>query len=170
LGNYLVSNIFALGLILTAVRWPHVARVLVSLLFVGGGTWNLFASLTMPAFYVATYGHLATPPYQAFIYGPFAANAALFVVPIGIGELAIGLLAAGSGTRVRLSMMGLTGFMLGLAPLGVGGAFPFSIFAIVAGYVLYRKPLVTSLFEDVGATLAALAHAFQPRRQARPHS
>jgi hypothetical protein len=170
LGNYVTSNIFALVLIVTAARWPKVARLFISVLFVGGGIWNLFASLTMPEFYVTTYGPLATPPYQAFIYGPFAVNPALFVVPIAIGELAIGAAAAGRGTWGRPSMVGMTAFMLGLAPLGVGGAFPFSIFAIVAGYLLYRKPLATSLFEDVGATAAALTHTFQPRAQARPHN
>ena len=170
LGNYVISNIFALVLIVTAARWPKVARLSISVLFLGGGIWNLFASLTMPAFYVTTYGPLATPPYQAFIYGPFAANPAVFVIPIAIGELAIGAAAAGRGIWVRLSMIGMTGFMLGLAPLGVGGAFPFSVFALVAGYLVYRKPLATSLFEDVGATLVALAHTFQPRAQARPHN
>ena len=170
LGNYVISNIFALALIVAAARWPRVARLFVSVLFVGGGIWNLFASLTMPQFYVATYGPLATPPYQAFIYGPFATNPALFVVPIAIGEMTIGVLAAGSGRWIRLSMVGMTVFMLGLAPLGVGGAFPFSVFAIVAGYLLWSKPLTTSLFQDVRATLTTVAHTFQPRVHARPHS
>jgi len=165
LGNYIVSNIFAIFLMVAAVKWPKTARLLISVLFVGGGVWNLFASLTMPAFYVTTYGPVATAPYRAFIYGPFAANPALFVVPIAIGELAIGLLADGGGTWVRLSMIGMTGFMLGLAPLGVGGAFPFSLFAIVAAYFLFRAPPQSSLFQDVAAVRMALAHGFS-----RPHA
>ncbi|SRR5581483_3575118 len=162
LGNYVGSNLFALLLVLTAARWPRVARLLFSVLFVGGGVWNLFASLTMPAFYVTTYGHLATPPYAAFIFGPFAANPALFVVPIAFGELAIGLLATGTRTWRRLSMIGVVGFMIGLAPLGVGGAFPFSILAIVAAYLLFRAPLETSEFDDIGAVLGALRHGLPP--------
>jgi hypothetical protein len=154
LGNYVVSNVFALWLIPVSAKWPKVARLFFSVLFLGGGVWNLFASLTMPAFYVATYGHLATPFYAAFIFGPFASNPALFVVPIALGELAIGILATGTGTWVRLSMIGVTVFMLGLAPLGVGGAFPFSIFAILAAYLLSRKQFETSLFEDVRAVIA----------------
>src|SRR5581483_3539565 len=150
LGNYVGSNLFALLLVLTAARWPRVARLLFSVLFVGGGVWNLFASLTMPAFYVTTYGHLATPPYAAFIFGPFAANPALFVVPIAFGELAIGLLATGTRTWRRLSM------------LGVVGAFPFSILAIVAAYLLFRAPLETSEFDDIGAVLGALRHGLPP--------
>jgi hypothetical protein len=170
LGNYVVSNIFVLVLILIAAEWPKIARLLFSVLFLGAGMWNLFASLTMPAFYIATYGPLATPPYAAFIYGPFASNPALFVVPIAIGQLAIGILATGTGARVKLAMVGVTVFMLGLGPLGVGGAFPFSIFAIVAAYLVFRKPFETSLFEDVGATMATIGRIFQPRGHARPRS
>src|SRR5215216_5495941 len=148
LGNYFGWNVFALYLILVAANWPKIARLLFSVLLLGAGVWNLFASLTMPAFYIATYGHLATPPYAAFIFGPFASNPALFVVPIAVGQLTIGVLATGTGTWVRLAMIGTSLFMLGLAPLGVGGAFPFSLFAIVAAYLLYRQPFETSLFED----------------------
>jgi hypothetical protein len=97
-GTYVGWNIFAVLLVLVAVRWPKLARLLFSVLFLGAGVWNLFASLTMPAFYVETYGHVATPPYAAFITGPFAANPALFVVPIAAGQLAIGILATGAGS------------------------------------------------------------------------
>jgi hypothetical protein len=170
LGNYVGSNIFALLLVVIAAAWPKVARVLFSVLFLGAGVWNLFASFTMPAFYVATYGHLATPPYAAFIFGPFAANPALFVVPIALGQLTIGVLAMGTGMRVRLAMIGVTAFMIGLAPLGVGGAFPFSLFAIVAAYLVFRTPFQASLSADVELVLAVIAHGFQLRGQARPHS
>jgi hypothetical protein len=97
-GTYVGWNIFAVLLVLVAVRWPKLARLLFSVLFLGAGVWNLFASLTMPAFYVETYGPSATPPYAAFIRGPFAANPALFVVPIAAGQLAIGILATGAGS------------------------------------------------------------------------
>ena len=103
-GNYVGWNLSALLLVLVAATWPKLARVLFSVLFLGAGVWNLFASLTMPAFYVETYGPSATPPYAAFITGPFAANPTLFVVPIAVGQLAIGILAAGTGARVRLAM------------------------------------------------------------------
>jgi hypothetical protein len=168
-GTYVGWNIFAILLVLVAAKWPKLARLLFSVLFLGAGVWNLFASLTMPAFYVETYGPLATPPYAAFITGPFAANPALFVVPIAVGQLAIGILAAGTGARVRLAMLGSMAFLLAIAPMGVGAAFPFSLFGILAAYLLFRTPFDTSLFEDVGATVAALAHTLQPRDRARPH-
>jgi hypothetical protein len=168
-GTYVGWNITAVLLVLVAAKWPKLARLLFSVLFLGAGVWNLFASLTMPAFYVATYGPSATPPYAAFITGPFAANPALFVVPIAVGQLAIGILAAGTGARVRLAMLGVMAFLLAIAPMGVGSAFPFSVFVIWAAYLLYRTPFDTSLFEDVGATAAATTRTFQPRGRARPH-
>ena len=95
-GTYVGWNIVAILLVLVAAKWPKLARLLFSVLFLGAGVWNLFASLSMPAFYVETYGPSATLPYAAFITGPFAANPALFVVPIAVGQLAIGILAAGT--------------------------------------------------------------------------
>ena len=119
-GTYVGWNLSAILLVLVAAKWPKIARLLFSVLFLGAGVWNLFASLTMPAFYVETYGPSATPPYAAFITGPFAANPALFVVPIAVGQLAIGILAAGTGARVRLAMLGSMAFLLAIAPMGVG--------------------------------------------------
>jgi hypothetical protein len=167
-GTYVGWNIIALLLVPVAAKWPKIARLLFSVLFLGAGVWNLFASLTMPAFYVETYGPVATPPYAAFIAGPFAADPARFVVPIAVGQLAIGILATGTGRSVRLAMLGSMVFLLAIAPMGVGAAFPFSIFGILAAYLLYRTPFDTSLFEDVGATSGALAHTLQPRGHARP--
>jgi hypothetical protein len=144
---------------------------MLSILFLGGAPWNLFASLTMPSFYVETYGPLATPPYAAFIYGPFAANPAVFVVPIAVGELAIGVLTAAKGAWVRLGMIGVMVFMVGLAPLGVGGAFPFSLWAIVAAYVLFRTRFDTSLPEDVARAWAVVTpHPSWPRGHAGPRA
>jgi hypothetical protein len=166
LGNYVGWNISVLLLLLAAAKWPEVARLLFSVLFLGAGVWNLFASLTMPAFYVATYGPVATPPYAAFISGPFATNPALFVVPIALGQLAIGILAAGTGARVRLAMAGSMVFLLAIAPMGVGAAFPFSIVGTAAAYLLFRRRFDTSALQYVGATLAALVHT-SPAARAR---
>jgi hypothetical protein len=170
LGNYIGWNIAVLLLLLAAAQRPKVARLLFSILFFGAGIWNLFASLTMPAFYVTTYGPVATPPYAAFINGPFASNPALFVVPIALGQLAIGILAAGTGARVRLAMVGSVVFLLAIAPMGVGAAFPFSIVGSLAAYLLFRRRFDTSALQDVGVTLAALGHTSQPRGHARPRN
>ena len=169
LENYIVSHVFVLLLLLAAWKGPRIARLMFSVLFVGGGAWNLFASLTMPAFYVETYGPLATPPYAAFIYGPFAANVALFVVPIAIGELTIGILATGTGRALQLGMIGAMVFLLAIAPMGAGSCFPFSVFGIAAGYLLLRKPLTTTLYEDAATAFAAITH-LPPRGHPRPHA
>ena len=170
LGNYIGWNIVVLLLLLAAAQRPKIARMLFSILFFGAGVWNLFASLTMPAFYVATYGPVATPPYAAFINGPFASNPALLVVPIALGQLAIGILATGTGARVRLAMVGSMVFLVAIAPMGVGAAFPFSIFGSLAAYLLIRRRFDTSALQDVGATLAARGHTSQLRGHTRPHN
>jgi hypothetical protein len=87
-------------------------------------------------------------------------------VPIALGQLAIGILATGSGTAVRLAMIGSMMFLLAIAPMGVGAAFPFSVFVIVAASLVYRRPFTTTLLTDIGAMWSGMDHAFQSRKHA----
>jgi hypothetical protein len=98
---------------------------------------NLNAVLRSPQIYVAAYGPLAFA-YQKFIYGPFVANPSWFVVPIAVGQLAIGISLL---TRlwIKAGLCGAMLFLLAITPLGVGSAFPCTLILIVGLVILYRK-------------------------------
>jgi hypothetical protein len=168
-GNYVVSNIVVLFVDGVGSKAAMGRSLLLRLLPPRSGGWNLVASLTMPASYVSTYGPLATPPYAAFICGPFASNPALFVVPVTLGQLAIGIMATGTGGWVRLAMLGSAIFLLAIAPTGVGSAFPFSICGVVAAALLFRRWFSTSLFEDMETLMACTGRPARPHGYARLH-
>jgi hypothetical protein len=139
LGPYIGSNIVAIGLLVVAAKWPKVARALFILIFLAACIVNAFTVLTQPEAYLM-YGETAVvQAYRDFIYGPFSQYTAAFVLAIAIGQLAVAALLVGKGILLRLGVIGGIIFLTAIAPLGVGSAFPFSLFAIAALLVMYRK-------------------------------
>ena len=63
----IISNLVAIVLILTAIRWPRATRWIFSLIFLAAGIFNAYIALTDPQVYVDGYGELVIPLYQDFI-------------------------------------------------------------------------------------------------------
>nr|MBP9099551.1 hypothetical protein [Ferruginibacter sp.] len=64
------------------------------------------------------------------------------------GQLIIGLGLLARGMIVKLSCIGGIIFMLAIAPLGFGAAFPFSITSSVALFLLYRHHFTKDIFKN----------------------
>jgi hypothetical protein len=128
LNAYLVSNAIALALLGLSFRRPNWVRWLSVAIFGWASYTNSRIGLSRPLDY-QTFGTL-TPfdPYRDFIHGWFREHTATLLLPIAAGQLAIALMLAWNHrvTR-RLAVIGAVVFLLAIAPLGVGSAFPFSI-------------------------------------------
>jgi hypothetical protein len=136
---YIISNLFALALIAIAVKWPGVARVLVGVGFFAAACANTFAAIRHPQDYLGYAPLAALSIYRNFIQVYFSHNPALFVIPIAICQLIIGLLV--HLTKGRWLKLGLTGgivFLLAIMPLGVGSAFPATLLMAIALVVLFK--------------------------------
>jgi hypothetical protein len=109
------------------------------------------------------YARWAVGPYRRFILGPFSRHTGLFVGAVAVGQLAIaGLLA----TRGRAGALGLAGaivFLLAIAPLGQGAAFPFSLVAAAAAALLLRRPFDRPLAREALAAAAWLRARLRPK-------
>jgi hypothetical protein len=139
LGPYIGSNVVAIGLLLVAVFWPKVARVLFIVIFIAAGLFNAYMALTQPEGYL-NFGELAVLPiYRDFIYGVFSRYTRAFILAIAAGQLAVGGLLIGKRPLLTLGVTGGIVFFVGIAPLGIGSAFPFSLFAIAALAVMYWR-------------------------------
>jgi len=132
----LISNIIALVLLLAAWKAPRWARWSFVIIFLAAGAFNAFTASTTPEAYL-TYGEMAIPVYQDFINGWFADNAQTLVTLIAIGQVVVALLLAWHGVWFRLGVVGGIIFLLAIAPLGVGSAFPCSVILATALIVLY---------------------------------
>ncbi len=139
LGPYIGSNVVAIGLLLVAVFWPKVARVLFIVVFTAAGLFNAYMALTQPEGYL-NFGELAVlKVYRDFIYGIFSRYTRAFILAIAAGQLVVGGLLIGKRPLLTLGVTGGIVFFVGIAPLGIGSAFPFSLFAIAALAVMYWK-------------------------------
>ncbi len=136
----LISNGVALLLILAALGWPRAARAVVGTGFIVAACFNVVTVLTQAQIYVEGFGPLAVGLYQRFIYGPFARDPRLFVVPIAVGQIMVGLLVPSRSIRaVQVGLAGGIIFLLAITPLGLGSAFPSPFLLAVALALLMRR-------------------------------
>jgi hypothetical protein len=140
LAGWIVSNALALGLIIICWRRPKVGRAILGLGFIAAAVFNAWTVLADPQAYVRGFGPQALFPfYENFIYGPFARSPVLFILPIALGQLAIGLLMFARGAGLKLGLVGGTIFFLAVTPLGKGSAFPMPLLGVVAFWVLWHR-------------------------------
>ena len=135
---YLVSNVAGLLILWAAFKKPKIARFVFFLLFTWACWVNYTLAHTNPEAYLG-YAAMSSKWYSGFINGWFKEHITLMVTAIAIGQglIAIGMLL--KGWLVKLANIGTIIFLLGIAPLGVGAAFPFSIVVSVAAYVIIRR-------------------------------
>lgn len=135
---WLVSNIAALLILWAAVKKPKLARALFALLF-GWACWmNLTTVNATPGVYL-DYASMSIGLYHDFILGWFKNHIITVITAIAIGQ---GLIAFGMllrGWWVTGACIGAIIFLLSIAPLGVGAAFPFSITVSIAAYVIIQR-------------------------------
>jgi hypothetical protein len=135
---YIISNLAALIILWASVKKPKISRLMLVLLF-GWASWtNYTTAHDHPEFYLE-YASMSIPFYSDFINGWFKKNITPMVSAIAIcqGLIAIGMVL--NGWMLKLACTGAIIFLLSIAPLGVGSAFPFSITVSLASYFILKK-------------------------------
>lgn len=132
LGIHAASVVFSLLLLVAAFRYPRIARAIFAALFAWACWLNWRTAMATPAAYL-DYGDLAVLRlYRAFIREIFSVRVALIV---GAMATCQGLIAAGlviGRPLARPALLGAVVFLVAIAPLGVGSAFP-STLLLAAG-------------------------------------
>ncbi len=131
-----VSTVFSAGFLALVWKLPRVARWLTGVGFVVASGVNGWTVLTEPELYVQAFGPSAVWGYRQFIYGPFAAHTAWFVLPIAVMQLVVGALAL-MGSRV--GPLGAMVFLIAITPLGAGSGFPGPPLLAYGMWRLYRQ-------------------------------
>lgn len=113
-----------------------MTRVLFVLIFTGAGFFNIYNAITDPQVY-QTYKELAVLAfYREFIDGFFSEHTQLFILIIGVGQLFIGTFLIGSGRLFSMGVIGGTIFLVAIAPLGFGSAFPATLLMVCALFII----------------------------------
>jgi hypothetical protein len=135
---YIISQVAGLVILIVAWRRTRWARWLFALLFLWASATNMYTGLSDPDVYLR-YADMAIPPYRDFINGWFSHYNHIIIPLIAFGQL---LIAAGMLLRktwVKLACIGAVIFLLSIAPLLVGSAFPFSFTVSIAALLIYRN-------------------------------
>ncbi len=147
---YVISNFVAVVSVALALRWPTVARVLLSIIFIASAFLNAYVALDDPEIYLGYEELTPSELYRSLIVGPFSAHPGRYVLLIALGQLYIGLFTCHKGRMMKWAMIGGIIFLLAIAPLGIGSAFPCTVIIAATYGILLRKKVDVSIYELVG--------------------
>ena len=140
LNEYLVPYTISQGvsIVFLIVAWKRTrwARALFSALFLWASATNMYIGLTNPDSYLDN-ARFAIPLYQDFINGWFSHYNHIIIPLIAIGQFCISIGMLLHGWWVKLACIGSIIFLLSIAPLMVGAAFPFSITVSIAAWLIF---------------------------------
>jgi len=137
---YIISNVVALILLWLAWKQPRAARLLFFLLFAWASWTNWITALHNPQFYIEYADLSFLRIYKQFIHGWFSRHITETVGFIATCQSLIALSMLFKGWILKIGAIAAIIFLLGIAPLGVGSAFPFSIIASFAlSHILRNK-------------------------------
>ena len=133
---YLISQAASLIILIAAWKRTRWARWLFSVLFLWASATNMYIGLTNPDSYLDN-ARFAIPLYQDFINGWFSHYNHIIIPLIAVGQFFISIGMLLHGWWVKLACIGSIIFLLSIAPLMVGAAFPFSITVSIASWVIF---------------------------------
>ena len=135
---YIISQIASVIILIVALKRTRWARSLFALLFFWAAGTNMYIGTTNPGIYL-DYASMAIPLYRDFINGWFSNYIHILIPLIAIGQFLIALGMLLKEIWVKLACIGCIFFLLSIAPLLVGSAFPFSITVSIAAVLIYRN-------------------------------
>lgn len=136
---YLVSNAVALLLLFTATKYHRVCRGLFFMLFAWASYTNFTTAIRTPHFYLSYAESSFFDSYKVFINGWFSAHITAVVCLIAAGQAMIAFSMLMRGTLFRIGAAGGIVFLLAIAPLGVGAAFPCTLLMAASLWILWGR-------------------------------
>ena len=135
----LISNLLAIILTLLCFHFSRFMRFLWGVIFIIAGVVNLISVYNDPTIYITGFGPAAIDFYKEIIYGPFSKSPGLYVSLIAIGQILVGGMMWSKKIWYTLGVLGGIIFLLAIAPLGVGSAFPSTLIMAVGLFALLFK-------------------------------
>ncbi|WP_143306433.1 hypothetical protein [Chitinophaga vietnamensis] len=136
---YLVTNLSSIFILVAAIKWPGLARFLLSSLFFVAALYNVDTIMRAPQSYLVLGGLAVFPVYEDFIFGAFKNNITTFVLSIAFLQLFTSFAIAARGELMKVGLTIAIVFLLAIAPLGAGAAFPSSVILAIAAVILLFK-------------------------------
>lgn len=145
---YTISNGVSLLLLWSGWKKPSLARVLYFLLFAWASWMNTNGAIHSSQLYL-DYAQLTFIPfYKDFILGFFSRHITFFVLTIAGCQLLISISMLMKGQLFKMGCWAAIIFLVGIAPLGVGSAFPSTLIMAGGLFLLARKDVTHYLFQS----------------------
>lgn len=138
---YVITNIVAILLIIVCYKWPKIGKIAWGIIFILAGIFNIFMVVKDPQSYLV-YRDNAVDFYNFFIDGVFSSFTIFIVSLIGTGQILVGIFLFRKGKLYLLGILGGIIFLVAIAPLGIGSAFPSTLLmaiSLVLLYIQYKK-------------------------------
>ncbi len=145
---YILSQIVSLLLLWLCIKNNNWGRTAISLLFLYAGIYNMYIGFSRPEEYL-NFAEFAIPLYQKFIRGWFSLHNGTMIPLIATGQFLSGIFLLLGGIWPRLGIIGVIAFLLAIAPLMTGSAFPFSITVSIAAMILWRKKRFLPIWQEL---------------------
>ncbi|NJO26083.1 MAG: hypothetical protein HC867_10475 [Bacteroidia bacterium] len=135
---YIISQVAAIIILVVAWKKTIWARILFSALFYWASATNMYTGLTNPDSYLDN-ARLAIPLYRDFINGWFSHYNHIIIPLIALGQFMIATGMLLKDWWVKWACIAAIIFLISIAPLMVGSAFPFSLIVSVAAWLIIRN-------------------------------
>lgn len=138
---YVITNIVAILLIIICYKWPKIGKIAWGIIFILAGIFNIFTVIKDPQAYLG-YRDNALGFYKFFIDGVFSSFTIFIVSLIGAGQILVGIFLLKKRKLFLLGILGGIIFLVAIAPLGIGSAFPSTLLmaiSLVLLYIRYKK-------------------------------
>jgi len=140
---YLASNAIALFLLWASWKRKRLARLLLFLVFAWASWTNWNEALTAPQFYLDYADLTFMDVYKNFINGWFSSNILLCVGFIATCQALIAVAMLLKGWVYKTACAGAIIFLIAIAPLGVGAAFPCTVIMAIGIILLLTEKKIT---------------------------
>lgn len=135
---YVITHVITFILIFICYKWPKIGKAAWGVIFMLAGIFNIYSATSNPQAYVS-YSQGAVGLYQDFINGIFSSYTLLFVTSIASGQILVGILLLMKRTFFLLGILGGIIFLVAISPLGIGSAFPSTLFMSISLVLLYLR-------------------------------
>ncbi|MBX3115188.1 MAG: hypothetical protein KF836_11530 [Fimbriimonadaceae bacterium] len=134
---FLVCQSIGVVCLTLAETKPNITRRLLAVIFFAAAILNASLALNQPAVYQDFAEFVIVPIYREIITGPFKLYATPVVLVIALCQLVIAVLFTLGGKSMLVAVIGACLFLAGIAPFGIGSAFPLSALLSLAALVVY---------------------------------
>jgi hypothetical protein len=136
---YIISNVIALLMLWASWKHYRISRLLFFLVFAWAGWTNWNEAIVAPQFYLDYASLTFSNLYRDFIEGWFSRHITLAVGFIATCQALIAISMLLKGWILKTGAIGAIIFLLTIAPLGVGSAFPCTVILAVAMWFVQRQ-------------------------------